>query len=214
MKKIISFSLYGTEPKYLIGALCNAELANILFPRWICRFYCGTSVPEETINKLKKYENCEVIIMEENNKFSYMMWRFIPIDESDVEVMIVRDCDSRLSNREKRLVEIFLDSDKLFHSIRDEGNHTDVMGGMWGMKKNSRLEKMIDLVENWKGGLGYNSDQLFIRQILVPKFNDSIMIHCSTYLKNFPEDLKQSYPHIGMVFPADNYGKPYNYIHY
>ena len=47
MKKIISFSLYGTESKYTHGALCNAELAKVIYPEWICRFYCGESVPRE-----------------------------------------------------------------------------------------------------------------------------------------------------------------------
>lgn len=214
MKKIISFSLYGTDPKYTLGALCNAELGKIIYPDWICRFYCGESVPENIINELRSYDNCEVIMMNEDNEFSYMMWRFLPIDEDDVAVMIVRDADSRLSNREKIAVDIFMESENLLHSIRDEGNHTDIMGGMWGMKKNDRFGKMIELCKEWIGGMGYNSDQWFLRDRIVPKFLDSYMVHCSTYVRNYPVEPPQNRFFVGMVFPGDNFGRPRNYVHY
>lgn len=214
MKKIISFSLYGTDPKYTFGALCNAELGKLIYPDWTCRFYCGESVPENIVNELRNYDNCEVIMMKEDNQFSYMMWRFLPIDEEDVEVMLVRDADSRLSNREKVAVDIFMESENLLHSIRDEGNHTDIMGGMWGMKKNDRFGKMIDLCKEWIGGMGYNSDQWFLRDRIVPKFNDSYMIHCSTYMHNYPVPQSPNRFFVGMVFPGDNFGRPRNYIHY
>ena len=214
MKKIISFSLYGDDPRYTIGALCNAELGKVIYPDWICRFYCGESVPQNIVDKLKTYDKCDVIMMKEDEQFSYMMWRFLPIDEDDVGVMIVRDADSRLSNREKVAVDIFTESDNLLHSIRDEGNHTDIMGGMWGMKKNDRFGKMVDLCREWTGGMGYNSDQLFLRDKIVPKFFDSYLIHCSTYMKNYPVEIGPNRFFVGMVFPGDNFGRPHNHVHY
>ena len=51
MKKIISFSLWGDNPKYTIGAINNAKLSQSIYPDWICRFYCGKSVPEEILKK-------------------------------------------------------------------------------------------------------------------------------------------------------------------
>jgi protein O-GlcNAc transferase len=212
MKKIISFSLYGWDYKYFRGALCNAELAQIIYPDWICRFYCGTSVPENIVNQLKSYENTEVILMEENTPYSYMMWRFLPVDEDDVAVTLSRDTDSRLSYREKFCVDIFMESDTLFHSIQDHTCHDNVMGGMWGMKKNDRIN-MRKLAEEWKGGLGYFSDQAFMREIIKPKFTDSIMIHCSHHLCNFPIE-KTNNHYVGEIFFEDNYGKPNNYIFY
>jgi hypothetical protein len=214
MKKIISFSLYGSDWKYTNGALCNAKLSKLIYPDWVCRFYCGYSVPENIITELRNHENCEVIMMEEKDEFSYMMWRFLPIDESDVDVMIVRDADSRLSHREKVSVDLFMNSDFLLHSIRDEGNHTDIMGGMWGIKKNDRIDKMIDLCKEWIGGMGYNSDQWFLREKIVPKFLDSYMIHCSTYIKNFPIEPPSNRFYVGMVFPGDNFGRPHDFIFY
>ena len=37
--KLITFSLWGQDPKYLVGAIRNAELASEIYPDWICRFY-------------------------------------------------------------------------------------------------------------------------------------------------------------------------------
>ena len=47
MKKIISFCLWGDNPKYTIGAIENAKLAKTIYPDWTCRFYVGTSTPDE-----------------------------------------------------------------------------------------------------------------------------------------------------------------------
>ena len=53
MKKVISFSLWGDDPKYTIGAIRNAELAKTVYPGWVPRFYCAkNSVPENIINQL------------------------------------------------------------------------------------------------------------------------------------------------------------------
>lgn len=209
MKKIISFSLYGSDTKYTIGAICNAEIAKIIFPDWICRYYCGESVPNEILDKLKSFSNVEVINMKEDTTYSYMMWRFLPIDDNDTEVMLCRDIDSRLSYREKSCVDLFLESNKLLHSIQDHQLHDNMMGGMWGIKKNNRIN-MKTLAENWKGGMDYFSDQLFIREIIKPIFIDTYLVHCSSYLHNFPVEKTDNY-FVGEIF-SDNRGKPYDYI--
>jgi hypothetical protein len=92
------------------------------------------------------------------------------------------------------------------------------MGGMWGIKKNDRV-KISHLVDEWKkgrgkGGLSPHHDQAFLREELFPYISDSILIHCSFYLKNFPEDLETTNYFIGMWFYEDNEHKPYDYVFY
>ncbi len=212
MKKIVSFSLYGTDGKYTNGMLCNVELCKIIYPDWICRIYCGVSVPESIVEMLKSYDNTEVIIMDETSTYSFMMWRFLAIDDSDVEVMICRDADSRLSYREKECVDQFILSDNLLHSIQDHGLHDNIMGGMWGMKKNDKIN-MSELVNKWEGGLGYFSDQWFLRNVIKPIYSDTLMTHCSSYLKNFPS-LPENHHFVGEIFPDNNHNKPRNFIFY
>ena len=210
MKKIISFCLYGSDNRYCNGIICNLELAKIIYPDWVCRVYYGRSVPELVVEKMKTYDNCELVLMEEGpDKLFPMIWRFLPIDDEDVEVMISRDADARLSYREKKCVDIFLESPYLLHSIRDNPSHPDIMGVMWGMKKNDRVN-MKELSEGWNG-IKYDFDQQFLRSKVAPLFSDSYLIHCSNYRNTFPVEKENEF-FVGGWWPADNYGKPNNHI--
>lgn len=51
-KWVISFGLYGAHPKYVGGAMRNAELQPTMFPGWVCRFYVDDSVPASAIHQL------------------------------------------------------------------------------------------------------------------------------------------------------------------
>jgi len=54
-KKVIAYSLYGSNPKYVLGAERNAELIKSVFPGWIARFYLDAStVPERTQMRLRE----------------------------------------------------------------------------------------------------------------------------------------------------------------
>lgn len=229
MKKIISFSLYGNNPIYTTGALCNAELAKIIFPDWICRFYYGDSVPNYIIDELKNYDNVEVIRMEEDGKRIYMTWRFLAIDDDDVEIMLSRDADSRLSFREKKLVDLFIESDKMFHDIRDHCLHMHTMGGTWGMKKGA-IKSMKELMDSKVIGMDYAQDQLFMYDTIAPILANTTLLHRSDFVPenrawrhDFPVKLGEvlsplAQPvhihFIGEIFPHDNFGRPRNHVFY
>ena len=59
MKRIISFCIYGSDPKYADAAILNVELQPTIYPGWTCRFYLDDSVPINVIDKLKGFENVE-----------------------------------------------------------------------------------------------------------------------------------------------------------
>jgi hypothetical protein len=209
MKKIISFCLYGSDTRYTNGIICNIELAQIIYPSWICRIYYGQSVPPKVIQQIRSYPNTELILMKEGeNELSPMIWRFLAIDD-DIEVMLSRDADSRLSYREKICVDLFLKSNYLLHSIRDNPSHNNIMGGMWGIKKNNKAN-ITELSKEWNGIL-YDYDQKFLREKIVPIFQDSYLIHCSTYLHTFPVSKTNEY-FVGGWWPADNFGQPHNFV--
>lgn len=146
MKKIISFSLWGNNPTYNIGAIRNAEIAKDVYPDFECWFYIHReTVPSETIQQLQKLDNVKIILKEGDiNICEAMMWRFEAIDEPDVEIMLSRDTDIRFWKREKIAVEEWLGSNKLFHIMRDHPLHgTKILGGMFGTRK-------IPEIPNWK----------------------------------------------------------------
>lgn len=176
-KKLITFSLWGDNPKYTIGAIHNVILAREIYPNWICRFYVGKSVPEEIVSRLESFGNTEIVKMDEAGNWSGMFWRFYPASETDVEVMISRDCDSRLSLREKAAVDDWLNSDKGFHIMRDHPWHgTQILGGMWGVKNNV-LPQMKSLIDGFVKGEFWQVDQNFLAQIIYPLVVDNSLIH-------------------------------------
>ena len=137
MKKIISFSLWGDKPIYTVGAISNAKLAQTIYPGWICRFYIHRpSVPKYVIEELSKQPNVELVDMPKDIGWSAMLWRFYPVTEDNVSVMISRDCDSRLSLREKACVDHWLEkTERRVMTIRDSCVHqSQMMGGLWGVK--------------------------------------------------------------------------------
>ena len=177
MKKIISFSLWGNNPIYTQGAIRNAELAKEVYPDWICRYYVGKSTPNDIIEKLKYFDNTEVIEMDNDGDWTGMFWRFYPAGENDVDVVIVRDCDSRLNNRERDAVNEWLNSDKGFHIMRDHPYHTTaILGGMWGSKKGV-TPNIKQQMETYVKGNFWQVDQNFLRDIIYPIVKNNSLVH-------------------------------------
>ena len=176
MKKIIAFSLWGNNPKYTIGAIKNAELSKSIYPGWTSRFYVSKDVNHD-IKKQLIDSGSEVLIMPTEGDWTGMFWRFDAASDLDVEVMISRDTDSRLTEREAAAVNEWLTSDKLFHIMRDHPWHgTPILGGMWGVKA-PLLRNINVLIENYAKGNFWQVDQNFLRDIVYPIVKNTAMVH-------------------------------------
>jgi len=204
MKKIISFCLWGENPRYTIGALKNADLAKTIYPDWVCRYYIGKSTPNKIITELCDKDNTELFIMNESGDWRGMFWRFLPASDSDVSVMISRDTDSRLSEREKEAVDQWLDSDKGFHIMRDHPAHgTEILGGMWGAKVGS-IPEMKSLISDYSKGDFWQVDQNFLRTIIYPIVNNRSFVHDEYFeKKRFPSKRENRF-FVGQAFNADD----------
>lgn len=198
-KKIASFSLWGDDPKYTVGAIRNAELVTNVYPGWIARFYCGTSVPANIINQLRLL-GAEVVEMNTPGDWTGMFWRFQAIADPDVEVMISRDTDSRLTLREAAAVEEWLKSNKNFHIMRDHPWHgTEILGGMWGARK-PILQDMVDLIDAYVKQSFWQVDQKFLREIIWPRVNRDCTVHDPFFQKiDFPV-ARNGYEFVGQVW--------------
>jgi len=172
MKKIISFSLWGNNPIYTIGAIFNAKLAQEIYPDWICRFYIHrSSIPSNILEELQKRTNVELIDMPEDIGWSGMLWRFYPATEKDVSIMISRDCDSRLSIREKACIDSWISmKDRNVMTIRDTCVHqSQIMGGMWGVKNHFLhfIKPYLDsLIKKTKYTASKGIDQEFLNSFI------------------------------------------------
>lgn len=214
MKKVISFSLWGHNPKYTQGAIENIKLSKKIYPEWTCRFYIG-DIPQNIYDIMKNEENVEIINMSQSGDWTSMFWRFYPASESNVDIFIVRDTDSRLSMREKYAVDEWISSDKGLHIMRDHPFHNSlIMGGMWGMKKNT-FPNMITEIKNYNKGNFWQIDQNFLNQVVYPSCSGNIFVHdeffnFESHRKNFPtKRLDKEF--VGDVFDDKNIRHPEYY---
>ena len=179
--KIISYSLWGDKPIYLVGAMRNAKLAKIFYPDFECWYYVHReTVPEETIRQLNEFDNVKIIFKSGDLLTTKpMMWRFESIDHPDVELNMSRDVDTAILLREKLAVDEWLNSDKLLHIMRDHPwHHWPIQAGMFGVKKsNINWKDKIDVFDPQQYIYGY--DQHFLKNIIYPLYADSCMIHAS-----------------------------------
>ena len=182
MKKLICYSLWGADPKYTIGAIRNAEQIKTIYPGWIARFYCGTSVPKDITLRLLEL-GAEVIDMKVPGDWSGMFWRFEAIADLDVDVMLSRDTDSRLTSREFEAVNQWLQTDKLFHTMRDHPEHnTEILGGMWGARK-PILQDIKHLMNSYNKGDFWQVDQNFLREVVWPRVSYTVCTHDPFFAK-------------------------------
>ncbi len=202
MKKVIAFSLWGSNPKYTIGLIKNLDLAKIIYPDWVCRIYCGNSVPQEIIKEINLKDNKELIIMNEHGNWEGMFWRFYAAEDADV--MISRDTDSRLTYREKQAVDEWLKSDKLFHIMRDHPYHgTEILGGMWGVKA-PILKNIKQLIQAYKKGDFYQVDQNFLREKIYPLVYNTSFVHDEFFDKKPFPTKRKNYEFVGQVFDEND----------
>ena len=158
-KKLIVYCLWGDSLMYWNGALHNIELAKKYYPDYVCRFYIDKNSKQELIETVKG-DNVEVILMEskeyifnnQNSKFDHngIFWRFLPLKEEDIDIILFRDCDSRISEREVTAVNEWLETDKDFHIMRDHPYHPwPILTGMWGCR-NNKIPNIDDLLLKWE----------------------------------------------------------------
>jgi len=208
MKKVISFCLWGSDPKYCIGAIRNASLAKKIYPEWICRFYCSKCVPDNIINELRKFDNAEVILLNKIGNWKFNASRFLAISDFGIDVVIFRDTDSRLNLREKNAVYEWINSEnKALHIMRDHPSHAiyPIFAGMFGLK-GKLIINIEDLLNNFesKNQEHYNYDQLFLANYIYNEFKNNSLVHDEIFNKNPFPTKRENYEFVGEVFDEND----------
>jgi hypothetical protein len=181
-KRVITFSLWGNKSQYMIGSIKNAELAQIYYPDFECWFYIHKeTVTQEIINKLENLTNVKIIYkFGDLNKVKPMMWRFEAIDEDDVDVMMSRDTDTRIWEREVIAVNEWLLSGKIFHIMRDHPDHGfEILGGMFGTKKIPEIPSWKKIIDSCEQGIDKFCDQDFLKNHIYPIIKENSVIHAN-----------------------------------
>lgn len=182
-KKIISYSLYGQNLLYIKGALSNAkDKLSTYGNEWETWFYVYEDVPANYVDELQQYADRIIPITKDFDIKHGMFWRFLPILDKEVEYLIVRDLDSRTTQKEVLCVNDWLKSDKQFHIIRDGITHQmPFMGCSFGFKNPLPFEfqTLLDKNKHFWNNNKYNGDQLFLAHCIYPLTVDNRIVHDS-----------------------------------
>lgn len=179
-RNVIAFSLFGSNPRYLRGALHNLLAARTIYPGWTCRFVVDDSV-DATFCAVMAAEGAEIVHDNSGDRDirHLLTRRFLVADDPDVGHFIVRDCDSVVSEREAAAVAEWIDSGLPFHAMRDWYTHTDPMlAGMWGGVVGV-FPNMAAAFASFRATnpLNTNWDQHLLREQVWPAIRDHVMVH-------------------------------------
>jgi len=185
MKQVISYSLYGQQAKFLVGAIKNAQLAQRFFPGFTVRFYIGNSVPTWCRSTLALFPNVELIPVDEREDSVARLWRFRAIFDPEVNVVLSRDADARLSYREALAHQEFMDSQYDFHIIRDHptGHGYLISAGMFACKT-ANMGFFKTLLDQTTLRDTYMQDQEFLSNAIYPNIMEKSLVHDPYY--NYP----------------------------
>jgi hypothetical protein len=181
MVNTFSFCLYGPEnSRYYPGLLENIYLAGMYFPDWKVYIYYAPDVDESMIHKLQA---CSSVVLRPTGVTgaANMIHRFYAIDEPDVNIMMVRDADSRIHWKDRWAIREFVKDPRFIaHTIRDNVQHTAyMMGGLWGMRKCGI--NMHELYSKFEDSKGYRlaHDQNFLADMVYPLVKERLLVHYS-----------------------------------
>lgn len=184
-KHIISYSLWGTGPKYINGAIQNAKSVKEIYgDNWKSRWYIDSTIPQHCLEEFKKLDNCEIILMPDNIGSIGMYWRFLVFSDPSCHVALVRDADSTLTKREALAVEewIRLKDKYPLHLIHDVNSFRAIIGGSFGGVA-KELKPIIDNLQLlWTPNFQYGDDEDFLSYILFPRFLPNRILDHDSFL--------------------------------
>jgi hypothetical protein len=211
MKPIISFSLFGTEPKYYVGAEKNILQIKDLLPNWEVRiYYHEDMILDGEVERLTQLGgtliNVKGIILGDKETIHYpYFWRFLSFFENVPS--IVRDLDSRFSDREIQYINKWVEDGSDYFIIRDHPWQSPVPSGLFGIKKPIKefTDHFVYFVNN--EDLRWGADQEILR-IYIENIDKKDIFYCG-YDDNtnyIPRDNKDFF--IGMQM--DEHDNPTN----
>ena len=162
----------------------NIQLIHKHFPTWFIFIYLGADVDPRYVDILRTAPR---VILRFTGKTgaANMIDRFLAIDEPNVDLMMVRDADSRVHWKDRWAIKSFLKSPFRAHTIRDNPGHTTaIMGGLWGIRKEAGLVIKDEYASFLKNpiDMGVGHDQSFLSVQIYPKIRNTLLVHYSNDL--------------------------------
>ena len=183
---LISFSLYGLQPRYGEMAVLNVLAARRHLPDFVCRFYLDKSVPPALVQRLQALGAQCILMDTESGHMPPTFWRFLAMDDAQANHVLVRDVDSLIDAREAWCIQDWRLSGREFHIIRDDCCHTELMlAGLIGIQSGVLRDVAGQIAQFLKtsGEAGWKrfADQLFLRECVWPLARQHALTHDTVY---------------------------------
>jgi len=168
-RNVISMSLDGDNIDKLYGALRYSQLVPIVFPRWRLRVYASSAALNDTSSHhvlrilVKKLENSGVEVFTVRGltaaRVPSELWAYFVADDSDVDRFVVRNSDTRPSDREAAALDDWLQNNSTvnpLYCIRDHPLHAaqsvvpGLIGGVPRLLRNATGSTFRKLVRGHK----------------------------------------------------------------
>lgn len=208
MNPVISFSLFGTNMKYYVGAERNVQDIKKLLPNWEINIYHNNGILPNYKTILSELGanliNVENVVLgnKTSDHFPYF-WRFISF--LDDRITLVRDLDSRISTREITYINRWIESDCDYFIIRDHPWHSPVPSGLFGIKR--KISEFETHLNNYiaNNELVWGTDQTIL-QLYIENIDNNNIYYCGydDKLNYIPRDDENFF--IGIQL--DEYDKP------
>ena len=191
-------SLYGKDSHYTWGVLRNAQLVPVYFPDWTLRVYVASDpappelpVPPRILNKLRRL-GAEIATVSNGSSMTPRNWRLLVADDQNLDYFLVRDADTRLSEREAAAVRDWLSTAEKngsvpVHCIRDHPKHASqaIVDGLWGGSPRA-LNRLLrqDIAQMMDSYMSASSDRAvnvttLLNQVLWPAVSNFSYCHDS-----------------------------------
>ena len=196
-RKVISMSLYGKDPRYTWGVIRNAQLVPVYLPDWTLRVYIAAdpappelSVPPRIINKLRLL-GVEIAEVSTGNSITPRNWRLLVANDEPIDYFLIRDTDTRLSEREAVIIKDWLSTaekngprSNVIHCIRDHPKHADqaIIDGLWGGRPRMlyhRLSKHVTDIPELASSASSKEMNAVLNSVLWPAVADVAYCHDS-----------------------------------
>ena len=173
-RNVISVSIDGDDIDKLYGALRYSQLVPIVFPRWRLRIYTSSAALNTTNSHhvlrilVKKLKNSGVEVFKVRGQTAEHLpselWPYLVADDAEVDRFIVRNSDTRPSDREAAALDDWLMTNgtvKALYCIRDHPLHAvqplvpGLVGGVPRLLRNASGTTFRKLMRGHKSVVGF-----------------------------------------------------------
>lgn len=113
--------------------------SNIPEHRLLCDVYCtypwldlcDINVIRRKLSKRKRKHDFRPVSGEQISNLNRRIWRFLPMLDSLVDIVLTRDTDALITDREIAALDQWLESDYTFHVMRDHHAHNAYILAGW-----------------------------------------------------------------------------------